>query len=312
MLKRLLDILLSLLGISITLPFLPVLALLIKLDSKGPVFYLCDRIGKAGKPFKMYKFRTMYETPVQIGPNVCPQDDPRVTPLGRFLRRAKLNELPQLLNILKGDMTFVGPRPEALDLAALYPQHAQAIFTVKPGLVGPNQILGRNEEEWYPPGVDPQQYYIEEILPKKLPIDLEYVRQSSVVSDLKYILLGVKETLFKALNWKFVLQNRSQIYLLFADLVLSLISFVLAHVLRFDGLPEGEDATVFVHLLFIMVFVRIPSFMYCGLYGTLIRYLSLSDIIGMFKAISMSTILLMSLALFLNLRSFSRSVLIID
>jgi lipopolysaccharide/colanic/teichoic acid biosynthesis glycosyltransferase len=105
-----------------------------------------------------------------IGPSVCPQGDPRVTPVGRVLRRLKLNEFPQFINLLKGDMTLVGPRPETPDLAALYPPEARKIFTVKPGLIGPNQILGRNEEELYPPGVDPQQFYLQEILPKKLPV----------------------------------------------------------------------------------------------------------------------------------------------
>ena len=154
-----------------------------------------------------------------------------MTPFGRFLRRTKINELPQLLNVLKGDMTFVGPRPEAPDLAALYPPHAWAIFTVTPGVVGPNQILGRNEEEWYPPDVDPQQYYIEEILPKKLPLDLEYVRHPSLFKDLQYLVLGIKETVCKALSWKLVLQNRSQIYMLGLDFVLCIVSFGLAHVL---------------------------------------------------------------------------------
>ena len=188
------------------------------MDSKGPVFFLCDRVGKDGRLFKMYKFRTMYETPVPIGASLSPADDPRVTRFGRFLRRTKLNELPQLINILIGEMTFVGPRPEAPDLAALYPSYAKGVFGVKPGLVGPNQILGRNEEEWYPPGVDPQQYYIESILPKKLLVDLEYVEQSSIFKDIKYILFGIKETLFKILSWKLILQNKSQIYLLCIDI----------------------------------------------------------------------------------------------
>jgi lipopolysaccharide/colanic/teichoic acid biosynthesis glycosyltransferase len=203
--KQLLDTGLAFMGIILVLPFIPLIALLIKLDSKGPVFYLCDRIGKDNALFKMYKFRTMIHTPVQTGPSVCPAGDPRVTSLGRLLRRTKLNELPQLINILKGDMSFVGPRPEVPELAALYPQHARRIFAVKPGLVGPNQILGRNEEEWYPPGVDPCQYYIDVILPKKLPLDLEYVQRSSLVTDLTYIVLGIKETLWKALSWNFVL-----------------------------------------------------------------------------------------------------------
>ena len=153
MLKRFIDILLSLIGILLALPFFPFIALLIKLESKGPVFYLGERVGKDGKTFKMYKLRTMYHLPVSIGASVCPAGDPRVTPMGRLLRRTKLNEVPQLLNVLKGDMTLVGPRPESPDLAAFYPPYAKEIFTVKPGLVGPNQILGRNEEEWYPPGL---------------------------------------------------------------------------------------------------------------------------------------------------------------
>jgi lipopolysaccharide/colanic/teichoic acid biosynthesis glycosyltransferase len=226
MIKRSIDLALVGIGLLLVLPFFPLLGLLIKLDSRGPVFYRCARVGKDGMLFQMYKFRTMYETSQPVGASVSPEGDPRVTPFGRFLRRTKINELPQLLNILKGEMTFVGPRPEAPDLAALYPAHARAIFSVTPGLVGPNQILGRNEEEWYPQDVDPQQYYIEEILPKKLPLDLEYVRHPSLCKDLQYIVLGVKETVCKALSWKLVLQNRSQIYLLGVDFVLCIASFV--------------------------------------------------------------------------------------
>ena len=150
---RIIDIFLSIVGIILFLPFLPILAFFIKVDSRGPVFYTCKRVGRGGKIFNMYKLRTMYETPMQLGPSLSPQGDPRVTPVGRMLRRLKLNEFPQLFNVLKGDMTLVGPRPEAPDLAAAYPEAAKVIFTVKPGLAGPNQILGRNEEELYPPAL---------------------------------------------------------------------------------------------------------------------------------------------------------------
>ena len=241
--KRCIDLVLACIGLILVLPFFPLIALLIKLDSWGPVLYRCDRIGKDGKRFKMYKFRTMYETTLPVWASVSPEGDPRVTPFGRILRRTKINELPQLLNVLKGEMTFVGPRPEAPDLAALYPAHARAIFTVTPGLVGPNQILGRNEEEWYPPDVDPQQYYIEEILPKKLPLDLEYVRHPSLAKDLHYLVLGLKETICKAISWKLVLQNKSQIYLLGTDVVLCIASFGLAHLWRFEGIAEGKELT---------------------------------------------------------------------
>jgi lipopolysaccharide/colanic/teichoic acid biosynthesis glycosyltransferase len=313
MLKRCIDLILGFIGLALTLPFLPLIALLIKLDSRGPVLYRCDRVGKDGKLFKMYKFRTMYETSVPIWASVSPEGDPRVTPFGRLLRRTKINELPQLLNILKGDMTFVGPRPEAPDLAALYPPHARAIFAVTPGLVGPNQILGRNEEEWYPPEVDPQQYYIEVILPKKLPLDLAYVRQPSLCKDVQYLVLGLKETVCKALSWKLVLQNTSQLYLLGTDLVLSIVSFGLAYVLRFHGLAEEKMFTTFVQLLSVLVLIRISCFFYFGLYSVLIRYLSYVDVWNVFKGVSASSILFIGfLVFFLDFRTFSRSILLID
>src|SRR6266446_4818575 len=295
MIKRSVDIFLSMIGISITIPLIPFIALFIKIDSRGPVFFLCDRVGKDGKSFKMYKFRTMYETPVQVGASLSPVDDPRVTRFGRFLRRTKLNELPQLINILIGEMTFVGPRPEAPDLAALYPSHAKRIFGVKPGLVGPNQILGRNEEEWYPPGVDPQQYYIESILPKKLLIDLEYVQQSSIFKDIKYILFGIKETIFKVLSWKLILQNKSQVYLLCIDIFFVISSFMLAGTLRFGGALNKIYLASFLPLLPTFVVIRISCFFYFGLYSTLIRHISNADIIGIFKGVSVSSTLLISL-----------------
>jgi FlaA1/EpsC-like NDP-sugar epimerase/lipopolysaccharide/colanic/teichoic acid biosynthesis glycosyltransferase len=310
--KRCLDLVLACLGLLLVLPLFPVIGLLIKLDSRGSVLYRCDRIGKDGKLFKMYKFRTMFEAPLPTGPSVCPKDDLRVTRFGYILRRTKINELPQLLNVLKGEMTFVGPRPEAPDLAALYPEYARAIFTVTPGLVGPNQILGRNEEEWYPPGVDPQRYYIEEILPKKLPLDLEYVRYPSLVKDVQYLVLGIKETVCKAISWKLVLQNRSQLYLLGTDVVLSLVSFGLGYVLRFEGLVAAQEISPFLHLLPCMVLIRLPCFVYFGLYRTLIRYISYMDILNVLKAVLTGSILFIGLTFLLNFRTFPRSVLLID
>jgi len=312
MMKRCLDLVLACIGLMLVLPLFPLIGLLIKLDSRGSVLYRCERIGKDGKPFKMIKFRTMFETSMPAGASVCPQDDPRVTPFGRILRRTKLNELPQLLNVLKGEMTFVGPRPEAPELAALYPGYAKAIFTVTPGLVGPNQILGRNEEEWYPPGVDSQKYYIEEILPKKLPLDLAYVCHPSFFKDLRYLVLGIKETVCKAISWKLVLQNKSQLYLLGTDVMLSLISFGLAHTLRFEGIVEAQELSPFLHLLPFIVLMRLPCFVYFGLYSTLIRYISYTDIWNVFKAVATSGLLFISLTFLFDMRTFPRSVLLID
>jgi FlaA1/EpsC-like NDP-sugar epimerase/lipopolysaccharide/colanic/teichoic acid biosynthesis glycosyltransferase len=314
MTKRFIDFTLALIGIILTLPFLPLIALMIKLDSPGTVFYCCDRIGKHGTRFKMYKFRTMYDMLVPIGDSISPEGDPRVTPFGRILRRTKLNEFPQLINILKGEMSFVGPRPEAPDLAALYPLYAREIFTVKPGLVGPNQILGRNEEEWYPEGVDPQQYYLEAILPQKLPIDLAYLREASTLKDLKYIALGIRATIFKSVNLQRVLQNRAQLFLLGTDVGLSMLSFGLALVLQFEGLTDHHSRSDFLQLLLVVVLIRVSCFFYFSLYSRLIRYFSFADMLAVLQGVSSGSILVALLGLTPSgsLRTLSPSALVID
>ena len=173
----------------------------------------------------------MMEVPFKVGESVCAEFDPRVTAFGRFLRRTKMNELPQFVNLLKGDMTLVGPRPEAPDLAILYPEEAKKLFTVKPGLIGPATIRGRNEEECYPPGVDTKKFYIESILPDKLKLDLDYIDNPSFFKDFYFLFWGIKETISGTINEKHINDNRSQIYLMIIDLALMTFSFALAYLL---------------------------------------------------------------------------------
>jgi lipopolysaccharide/colanic/teichoic acid biosynthesis glycosyltransferase len=317
---RIIDIFLSIVGIILFLPFLPILAFFIKVDSRGPVFYTCKRVGRGGKIFNMYKLRTMYETPVQLGPSLSPQGDPRVTPVGRMLRRLKLNEFPQLFNVLKGDMTLVGPRPEAPDLAAAYPEAAKVIFTVKPGLAGPNQILGRNEEELYPPGVDPVQFYIEHILPMKIPLDVQYIMDKSLVKNLKYLYLAVKVTVTGAISRQHLVNHRSQIYLMLADIAACFLSFSAAHLLRYENFHNKEALQTFLVLLPLVVLVRLPIFIHFGFYQTLIRHLSVFDIKRIFKGVAFSSIILVALSFLSGLAittkpavsSYPRSVFLID
>jgi lipopolysaccharide/colanic/teichoic acid biosynthesis glycosyltransferase len=310
---RLFDILIALIGCLVLLPLLGLITLLIKLDSRGPVFYKARRVGKDGKLFYMYKFRTMYETPAALGPSVSPLGDPRVTPVGRMLRRLKLNEFPQFINILKGDMTLVGPRPEAPDLAAAYPTEARKIFSVKPGLIGPNQILGRNEEELYPPGADPVQYYIQHILPRKLPVDLRYIESKSFLRDLGYLFQAVWAVLGGALSRRHLLDNRSQIALLLGDAGLCLVSFSLVHLLRYGSLFRAADTAILTWLLPLAVLVRLPVFIYFGFYHTLIRHLSLYDIKRVVKGAAAASLALIAVSfLFDAARSYSRGVFLID
>ncbi len=311
---RFLDISVSVVGLLMLLPMLPVIALLIKLDSPGPVFYAGRRVGKNGRPFNMFKFRTMYGTPQPVGGSVSPQGDPRVTPVGLWLRRLKLNEFPQFYNVLRGDMTLVGPRPEAPELAAQYPPEARKVFSVTPGLVGPNQILGRNEEELYPRGVDPVRFYLDELLPHKLGVDLEYIETKSFLKDLKYLLWGMWVTVTGAISRQHLTDNLTQILMLAADTLACLVSFSLAHLVRFEGFPPDEITRSFWLILPFTVLTRIPLIFYLGGYQTLVRYLNLKDLLRVFQAVLLGSLLLVVCSFFLGalFQGYGRGVFIID
>jgi len=184
--KRTLDLILSLVGLALLWPLLASLALWIKLDSPGPVLYRGKRVGKDGEPFHMYKFRTMAEGAERRGPAVTYRDDPRITRAGRFLRRTKLDELPQLLNVVKGEMSLVGPRPEDPTYVAFYDEKQRQVLSVKPGITGPTQLEYRDEASMLD-GDSVDADYVTRIMPEKLKLDLEYVRTHSLIKDLSIL-----------------------------------------------------------------------------------------------------------------------------
>jgi lipopolysaccharide/colanic/teichoic acid biosynthesis glycosyltransferase len=186
MAKRVLDLVISILGLVVLCPLLLLLAIWIKLDSRGPVLYRGKRIGRDGRPFHMYKFRTMVQGAESQGPAVTYRDDPRITKTGRFLRRTKLDELPQLLNVLKGEMSMVGPRPEDPQYVALYTPEQRHVLSVKPGITGPTQLEYRDEASMLQ-GDSVDEEYVTRIMPAKLKLDLEYVRTRSVPGDLRIL-----------------------------------------------------------------------------------------------------------------------------
>jgi lipopolysaccharide/colanic/teichoic acid biosynthesis glycosyltransferase len=183
--RRLLDVVGALLGLILLAPFFILIALRIKRDSPGPIFYWGPRVGKYGRPFNILKFRTMYERPESYnGPKITAQADNRITPIGHWLRDTKLNELPQLWNVLKGDMSFVGPRPEDPDLVKSWPREARReLLAVRPGITSPASVLYRSEEQLLSADrlLDD---YLRVVLPSKLRLDLLYVRHRTLLSDL--------------------------------------------------------------------------------------------------------------------------------
>jgi len=193
MAKRLLDVVGALLGLVFLAPVFLAVALWIRIDSPGPVFYRQERVGQGGRTFRIHKFRTMRTDAASLGPQITVGADARITRAGKFLRRAKLDELAQLIDVLRGDMSLVGPRPEVPRYVALYPPELRnKIFSVRPGITDPASLAFRHESDLLARAADPEHAYVHEILPIKLKAAAEYVDQRTFWRDLQLIGLTVR------------------------------------------------------------------------------------------------------------------------
>jgi len=187
--KRVLDFTVAALGLLLLAPLFVLIALAIKLDSPGSVFFAHARVGRYGRPFKVLKFRTMVQDAPKRGGAITAENDPRVTRVGKILRKTKLDELPQLWNVLKGEMSLVGPRPQVEQYVALWePTLREKVLSVRPGITGLTQIRYRHEETLLAQQPDPETYYREVLLPLKLQSDAEYVDRRTLLYDLSLIL----------------------------------------------------------------------------------------------------------------------------
>lgn len=191
MLKRLTDVVGAVMGIVLLTPVWLFVALVITLDDGRPVIFRQQRVGLAGRMFDVLKFRTMVRNAEQQGQLTTSGRDPRITRSGRWLRKYKLDELPQLFNVLKGDMSLVGPRPEVQFYVDRYNVHQQKVLTVRPGITDPASLTFIDENELLATADDPQRMYLDEILPRKVALQLDYVENRSFWGDLKIIGLTV-------------------------------------------------------------------------------------------------------------------------
>lgn len=183
--KRAFDLCGAIFGLILLCPVFLLSALAIRCTSPGEILFRQERMGRNGKPFIIYKFRTMYQD--NTGLKITTSGDSRITSVGRILRKTKLDELPQLFNVLKGDMSFVGPRPEVRDYTDLYTEEQRQVFLVRPGITGLASIRYRNENDILSASRDPNWTYIHEIMPEKLRLDLEYIPNASVWYDIRLI-----------------------------------------------------------------------------------------------------------------------------
>ena len=194
MLKRIFDTTFSLFGLIILLPFMLIIAILIKIDSKGPIFFKQIRVTKGGREFKILKYRTM-----RVGSDKYSQitvgKDERITKIGSFLRKYKLDEIPQLINVLIGDMSLVGPRPEVPKYVVLYTDEQKEILKVRAGITDYASIEFSDENDLLASEKNPEEAYIEKIMPKKIELNKKYLSEISVLTDIRIILLTIKKIL---------------------------------------------------------------------------------------------------------------------
>jgi lipopolysaccharide/colanic/teichoic acid biosynthesis glycosyltransferase len=192
--KRGMDLLLSVAGLLLFAPLMAALALAIKLDSPGPVFFRQERVGQNGRLFRIHKFRTMADAPAGAAtPTLTVAADPRITRVGAWIRSRRLDEIPQLIDVLKGDMSIVGPRPEVPRYVALYPPALRdKVLAVRPGITDPASLAFRNEGQQLAQAADPEREYIEVILPQKLQHALAYAEQASLWTDVQLIARSLK------------------------------------------------------------------------------------------------------------------------
>lgn len=189
--KRLFDVVVSGIGLIVLSPLLVLAAILVKATSSGPVFYLQERIGRNFQPFRIYKFRTMVQNADKLGGALTAGRDPRITSVGRFLRATKIDELPQLINVFTGDMSFVGPRPEVAKYVNAYRDDYAELLKVRPGITDFASLKYRHESDLLGQSADPERTYLQEILPDKIALGKKYISGSSLGLDLYLIMCTV-------------------------------------------------------------------------------------------------------------------------
>lgn len=204
MAKRLVDILFSFIGLLLLSPLILLTIFLIKFEDRGPVFYRGVRVGRHAKSFRIFKFRTMVVDAEKLGGPSTPADDPRLTKIGKILRKYNIDELPQFINVLRGEMSIVGPRPEVPQYVEMFTEEEKEILNVRPGITDWASIWNPDEGAILAGNDDPEKVYLEKIWPEKHRLELKYVRNCSFWTDVKIMLLTLKTHLFKPLFYSII------------------------------------------------------------------------------------------------------------
>lgn len=314
--KRLFDIFFSAAGLLVLLPLFAVVALLVKGDSKGSVFFVQRRVGRNLKPFNLFKFRTMTPDAAEKGIPLTAGGDPRVTRVGRVLRKTKIDELPQLFNVLRGDMSFVGPRPEVEKYVDMYREDYAEIMKVRPGITDIASLTYRNEEEVLGGRENPEDYYVHVLLPEKIRLAKEYGRNASAPYDLKLILLTIFSVVYPKENIVNLIEKitpyRKPIVVGLQLLIFALSNY-LAFFVRFEGVIPYREYHIFLAYLPMLLLLRILFLFVFSLDTGLWRYASVRDLGNIIGATSSgSVIFLVIVRHMLEITAYPRSIFILD
>jgi len=316
--KRWLDVLCSFFGLILLLPLFLLVAVAVALTSPGPIFFIQTRVGQFGKAFRILKFRTMSGKPAGRGSLLTAAGDPRITRVGAWLRKTKIDELPQLINVLIGDMSLVGPRPEVPEFTAAYTEAQKKILLAKPGITGPSAYV--YEEELLASQPDKENFYLTQVLPAKLEIDLVYCKTIRFFADLRLIFAtftNIFQKLFKpyqpssarpaqgpAMKKYFDFYSRTN-QVIFDGISFSL-AFVLAYSIRFEGWPSHSDLRQMYLWLPILVAARILVHFSRGIYRQVWKFISFSDVIQIAQSVALvSSVLVVLRFVFLGTGQFS-------
>jgi len=311
MVRRSLDIIGSLIALTLLLPIFLLVAVAITLDSPGSILYAQERVGWGGKRFRVLKFRSMVVNAEQVGPPLTGSADPRITRIGKWLRRLKLDELPQFINVLTGDMSLVGPRPEIPSIVEQYTPEQREILKVKPGITGPTQLSWIDESDKFPLGVDTVEHYTAQFMQDKLKSDLEYVRTRSVVGDLRYLILTPVALWRKFLTALTALSTLRTSARLALDCLAVIAANLWAFMFRFDWtLPEKEVR----HLLYglpIVCAAYLLSFLALRTHKSVWRFAGVEDLQQIIKASALGGGLHGFALVLLGWHSYPRSILVL-
>ncbi len=311
-LKRAFDLIGASLILICAAPLFALIGIVIKLDSRGPIFFRQTRVGRGGALFSMFKFRKMPVDLPKQGPMLTRRSDPRLTKAGRWLERTKFDELPQLMNVVLGHMSLIGPRPEVPKFVDMKDPRWQVVLSVRPGLFGLSQNSGRNESSLYPEDCDDlEAFYREHILPGKLVTDSIYVRNSGVLYDIKLLIQGIMVSVFGTVTGSTLRSHGPQMGMLLADMVAALVSLEFAFFLTGGGRLRAPDSPGFWSLLATAGIARGVLFMVTGIYRRRPHSLTSTDLVRILQSVAYGSCLMIGVGILLRIE-IPRAVLLLD